>query len=89
MEEKEFESLMLQVRKKAADKNWDYYCGYIFGLRHLFYKGAEMEQDLLQIMLNHNNADGAGTALRQGCRDGYNGLTPSAERWKELAKCKK
>ena len=83
MDEKEFRSLMLQVIKGCSG-NWDYCSGYIFGLRHLFYGGTfgtEMERDLLQIMLNHNNADGAGTALRQGCRDGYNGLTPSAERW--------
>ena len=84
MEEKEFQSLMLQLVKDYLDTDWDYYRGYIFGLRHLFYGetyGTDIERVLLQLLLNHNNADGASAVLRQGCRDGYYGLTPSAERW--------
>ena len=89
MDEKEFQSLMLQARKKAADKNWEYSVGYVFGLRHRFYAGTDIRHAGLENLINDDPEDEALLQAARGYRDGYNGLTPSAERWEELTKCKK
>ena len=89
MDEKEFHSLMLQVSERTLDKNWEYYTGYVFGLRRRFYAGTDIRHVALESLINHDPEDESLLQAARGYRDGYNGLTPNAERWEELTKSKK
>ena len=81
MEQKRFESMMLQAdtMKTLSDKP-DYFTGYLRGLRRLFHGtdfGTEAEHSQWLSMIDDDLRQDMG----HGYKDGFAGLTPNGDRW--------